>query len=44
MYSFYFQSPSGWMFEYGCGGRLATHQSEYYDGDVYGHAPESGGF
>src|SRR5262245_23829590 len=40
MYSFYFQSPSGFNVEYGCGGRAATHQSEYYDGDFYGHGPE----
>jgi 2,3-dihydroxybiphenyl 1,2-dioxygenase len=44
MYSFYFRNPSGWMFEYGWGGRPATHQSEYYVGDVYGHHPEAGGF
>ena len=44
MYSFYFGSPSGWMFEYGYGGRPATHQSEYYVEDMYGHQPESGGF
>ena len=37
MYSFYFRNPSGWMFEYGYGGRPATHQSEYYVEDVYGH-------
>jgi 2,3-dihydroxyethylbenzene 1,2-dioxygenase len=37
MFSFYFQSPSGFNFEYGFGGRPATHQSEYYDGDTYGH-------
>src|SRR5262249_15026412 len=44
MYSFYFGSPSGWMIEYGCGARPATHQSEYYDADVHGHMPEDGGF
>jgi 2,3-dihydroxyethylbenzene 1,2-dioxygenase len=44
MLSFYFRSPSGWMIEYGTGGRPATHQSEYYDADVWGHAPEEGGF
>ncbi|MBI3798835.1 MAG: VOC family protein [Deltaproteobacteria bacterium] len=44
MYSFYFRNPSGWMFEYGWGGRPATHQSEYYVQDVYGHHPEAGGF
>ena len=44
MYSFYFRNPSGWMIEYGWGARPATHQSEYYVRDVYGHAPEDGGF
>ncbi len=44
MYSFYFRNPSGWMFEYGWGARPATHQSEYYMQDVYGHHPETGGF
>lgn len=44
MYSFYFRNPSGWMFEYGYGGRPATHQSEYYTEDIYGHQPEAGGF
>jgi 2,3-dihydroxybiphenyl 1,2-dioxygenase len=44
MFSFYFKTPSGFQIEYGFGGRPATHQSEYYDADVYGHAPESGGF
>jgi 2,3-dihydroxyethylbenzene 1,2-dioxygenase len=44
MYSFYFRNPSGWMFEYGWGARPATHQSEYFEGDMYGHHPESGGF
>ena len=43
MFSFYFRSPSGFNIEYGCGGRAATHQSEYYDGDFYGHGPEQGG-
>lgn len=37
MFSFYFDSPSGFQFEYGFGGRPATHQSEYYDADTYGH-------
>jgi 2,3-dihydroxybiphenyl 1,2-dioxygenase len=37
MFSFYFASPSGFNFEYGFGGRPATHQSEYYDADTYGH-------
>lgn len=44
MYSFYFRNPSGWMLEYGWGGRPATHQSEYYVQDIYGHQPEAGGF
>jgi len=44
MYSFYMRNPSGWMFEYGWGGRPATHQSEYYIEDLYGHHPEAGGF
>jgi 2,3-dihydroxybiphenyl 1,2-dioxygenase len=44
MYSFYFRSPSGFMIEYGFGARSATHQSEYYSEDFYGHAPEEGGF
>jgi 2,3-dihydroxyethylbenzene 1,2-dioxygenase len=37
MFSFYFQSPSGFAIEYGFGGRSATYQSEYFDADVYGH-------
>lgn len=37
MFSFYAQTPSGWMVEIGYGGRPATHQSEYYQGDTYGH-------
>jgi 2,3-dihydroxyethylbenzene 1,2-dioxygenase len=44
MYSFYFRSPSGFMIEYGYGARNATHQSEYYTEDFYGHRPEDGGF
>jgi len=42
-YSFYFRSPSGFNIEYGCGGRAASYQSEYYDADTYGHAPEDSG-
>ncbi len=37
MYSFYFTNPSGWMIEVGWGARPATHQSEYYQRDTYGH-------
>ncbi len=44
MLSFYFRNPSGWMLEYGCGARPATHQSEYYIADIFGHQPEEGGF
>lgn len=43
MYSFYFQSPSGFLIEYGFGARPATHQSEHYDADCHGHGPESSG-
>jgi 2,3-dihydroxybiphenyl 1,2-dioxygenase len=38
MFSFYVASPSGFMIEIGWGGRPATHQSEYYTRDTYGHA------
>jgi 2,3-dihydroxybiphenyl 1,2-dioxygenase len=44
MYSFYFRNPSGWLIEYGWGARAATHQSEYYARDVFGHQFETGGF
>jgi 2,3-dihydroxyethylbenzene 1,2-dioxygenase len=44
MFSFYLRNPSGWMIEYGWGGRPATYQSEYYTEDIWGHQPESGGF
>jgi 2,3-dihydroxybiphenyl 1,2-dioxygenase len=44
MYSFYFRNPSGWMWEYGWGARNATHQSEYYVEDMFGHQFEDGGF
>jgi 2,3-dihydroxyethylbenzene 1,2-dioxygenase len=37
MFSFYVGNPSGWMWEYGWGARPATHQSEYYLEDMYGH-------
>jgi 2,3-dihydroxyethylbenzene 1,2-dioxygenase len=37
MYSFYFMNPSGFMCEIGWGAREATHQSEYYARDSYGH-------
>lgn len=37
MFSFYVQSPSGFLIEVGYGGRPATHQSEYYQRDTYGH-------
>lgn len=42
MYSFYFMNPSGWMCEIGWGAREATHQSEYYQRDAYGHEPVAG--
>jgi len=37
MISFYFETPSGWLIEIGSQGRPATHQSEYYIQDTYGH-------
>jgi 2,3-dihydroxybiphenyl 1,2-dioxygenase len=37
MFSFYVASPSGFLVEIGWGGRPATHQSEYYTRDTYGH-------
>ena len=37
MISFYFATPSGWLIEVGTAGRPATHQSEYYVQDTYGH-------
>ncbi|MEM7019071.1 MAG: VOC family protein, partial [Pseudomonadota bacterium] len=37
MFSFYFATPSGWAIEIGFAGRPATHQSEYYLRDTYGH-------
>lgn len=37
MFSFYCISPSGFQVEIGWGARTATHQSEYYTGDSYGH-------
>lgn len=43
MFSFYCVSPSGFQIEIGWGGRPATHQSEYYTGDTYGHHFERGG-
>jgi 2,3-dihydroxybiphenyl 1,2-dioxygenase len=36
-YSFYFLNPSKWLIEYGWGSRPASHQSEYYESDFYGH-------
>jgi len=44
MLSFYMANPSGWMWEYGAGARKATHQSEYYVGDMWGHKSEAPGF
>ncbi|HUY20498.1 MAG TPA: biphenyl-2,3-diol 1,2-dioxygenase [Candidatus Binataceae bacterium] len=37
MLSFYMRNPSGWLFEYGSGSRNATHQTEYYTKDIWGH-------
>jgi 2,3-dihydroxybiphenyl 1,2-dioxygenase len=44
MFSFYVGNPSGWMWEYGWGARPATHQSEYYTQDMYGHELQPGAF
>jgi len=43
MFSFYCVSPSGFQVEVGYGGRPATHQSEYYVRDTYGHEFNLGG-
>lgn len=43
MYSFYFANPSGFMCEIGWGARPATHQSEYYARDTYGHEMQAPG-
>ncbi len=43
MFSFYCVSPSGFQIEIGWGGRPATHQSEYYIRDTYGHAFNTAG-
>jgi 2,3-dihydroxybiphenyl 1,2-dioxygenase len=37
MFSFYFATPSKWLIELGTSGRPATHQSEYFTRDMYGH-------
>lgn len=39
MFSFYMVGPSGFEIEIGYGGRPATHESEYYTRDTYGHQP-----
>ena len=40
----YYGANYRYMIEYGFGARPATHQSEHYDADMYGHMPEDGGF
>jgi 2,3-dihydroxybiphenyl 1,2-dioxygenase len=35
--SFYAQTPSGWLIEYGYGGSPSKHESEYIVGEVWGH-------
>lgn len=44
MFSFYCISPSGFQVEVGWGARPASHQSEYYTGDTYGHTMTPKGF
>lgn len=39
MFSFYMVGPSGFQIEIGYGGRPATHESEFYVRDTYGHQP-----
>ena len=41
-FSFYMMSPSGFLMEYGWGSRDASHQSEYYLADFYGHDYQEG--
>ena len=37
MFSFYCESPSGFMVEIGYGGAPAAYQSQYHVTDTYGH-------
>ena len=42
MFSFYFKNPSGFMNDIGWGGRESQAQSEYFEGDTFGHSPVPG--
>ena len=44
MFTFYSVTPSGWLLEYGGAGRVASHQSEYYEYDMWGHDNETQGY
>nr|ART40798.1 L289 [uncultured bacterium] len=44
MMTFYSVNPSGWIIEYGSLGRKASHQSEYYISDIWGHDNEASGY
>nr|QLG20571.1 1,2-dihydroxynaphthalene dioxygenase [uncultured bacterium] len=44
MFTFYSVNPSGWLFEYGGVGRTASHQSEYYEYDMWGHDNDAPGY
>nr|AMK59163.1 2,3-dihydroxybiphenyl dioxygenase [uncultured bacterium UPO42] len=44
MFTFYSATPSDWLLEYGGVGRTASHQSEYYEYDMWGHDNETQGY
>lgn len=44
MLSFYSATPSGWLIEFGWGGRPASCQTEYATRDVFGHHSGESGF
>ncbi|MBC7285737.1 biphenyl-2,3-diol 1,2-dioxygenase [Hoeflea sp.] len=42
--TFYCANPSGWLWEFGWGARVAPSQQEYYTRDIFGHGNEAAGF
>jgi 2,3-dihydroxyethylbenzene 1,2-dioxygenase len=42
--TFYCANPSGWLWEFGWGGRKALPQQEYYTRDIFGHGNEAEGY
>lgn len=44
MLSFYSATPSGWLIEFGWGGRPASPQTEYATRDIFGHHSGASGF